>query len=160
MAGDKKKKSKKDEEDLTHVSSASPVILNSKGFEINQIGFNDMTKMDDMTLDGVLNNLKDRYHVDNIYTFTATILVAINPYKNLPMYDMRYVKRYKGVRLGINAPHVFAVAEQAYNDMVQRKKNQSVLVSGESGAGKTMSTKFILRYLSDRTARASKVWAS
>ena len=128
-----------------------------KWFNPPRIGYEDMTTMENMTLDGVLANLKDRYVEDLIYTYTSSILVAINPYKRLPIYTPKHVKKYKGVRLGKLPPHVFAIAETAYSQMINMDKNQSVLVSGESGAGKTETTKLILQFLSARTARASPV---
>ena len=84
-------------------------------------------------------------------------MVAINPYKRLPIYTDRFVRSYKGVRLGKLPPHIFAIAETAYNAMIQHNMNQSVLVSGESGAGKTESTKLILQFLSARTERSSNI---
>jgi len=122
-----------------------------------KVGYEDMTTMENMTLDGVLENLKDRYEQDLIYTYTSSILVAINPYKILPIYTKQYVRTYKGVRLGKLPPHIFAVAETAYTQMIEMDKNQSLLVSGESGAGKTESTKKILQFLSARTSRESPV---
>eukprot|EP01095_Lingulamoeba_sp_RSL-Kostka_P009820 TRINITY_DN341_c0_g6_i1.p1 TRINITY_DN341_c0_g6~~TRINITY_DN341_c0_g6_i1.p1 ORF type:complete len:1226 (-),score=527.54 TRINITY_DN341_c0_g6_i1:73-3750(-) len=122
-----------------------------------KIGYEDMTKMEDMDLDGVLGNLKERYENDLIYTYTSSILVAINPFKRLDTYNKGWVKYYKGHRLGKLSPHIFAVAEQTYNSMVETESNQSVLVSGESGAGKTESTKLILQFLSARTDRESNI---
>jgi len=129
-----------------------------KGVDLGKsIGYEDMTTMENMTLDGVLENLRDRYIEDLIYTYTSSILVAINPYKALPIYTDKHVRAYKGVRLGKLPPHIFAIAETAYNSMIQHQQNQSVLVSGESGAGKTESTKLILQFLSARTGRASGI---
>jgi len=122
-----------------------------------KIGYEDMTKMEDMDLDGVLANLKERYEHELIYTYTSSILVAINPFKRLPIYSRGWVKYYKGKRLGLLSPHIFAVAEQTYNQMCETGSNQSVLVSGESGAGKTESTKLILQFLAARTDRESNV---
>jgi len=122
-----------------------------------KIGYEDMTKMEDMDLNGVLNNLKDRYKENLVYTYTSSILVAINPFKRLPIYSKAWVKYYKGKRIGILAPHVFAIAEASYNAMVETSVNQAVLVSGESGAGKTETTKLILQFLSARTDRQSNI---
>lgn len=122
-----------------------------------KIGYEDMTLMEDMTLQGILENLKDRYQGDQIYTYTSSILCAINPFKRLACYDKSNVKAYRGKRIGAIAPHIFAIGEACYSAMIEHKLNQSVLVSGESGAGKTESTKLILQFLSARTDRESPI---
>ncbi|XP_047347921.1 myosin heavy chain 95F isoform X4 [Vespa velutina] len=98
----------------------------------------------------LLNNIRTRYFKDRIYTYVANILIAVNPYcqvKNL--YSPETIKTYKGKSLGETPPHVFAIADKAFRDMKVLKQSQSIIVSGESGAGKTESTKYLLRYLCD-----------
>ncbi|XP_064488667.1 unconventional myosin-VI-like isoform X2 [Ornithodoros turicata] len=96
----------------------------------------------------LFNNIKVRYNKDKIYTYVANILIAVNPYYEIPsLYSMDAIKRYQGRSLGVLPPHVFAIADKAFRDMKVLKQSQSVIVSGESGAGKTESTKYILRYL-------------
>ncbi|XP_071438694.1 myosin heavy chain 95F isoform X2 [Hetaerina americana] len=98
----------------------------------------------------LLNNLRLRYSKDKIYTYVANILIAVNPYIDIPdMYSSKTIKFYQGKSLGVMPPHVFAIADKAFRDMKTLKKSQSIIVSGESGAGKTESTKYILRYLCD-----------
>ncbi|XP_025097283.1 unconventional myosin-VI-like isoform X2 [Pomacea canaliculata] len=98
----------------------------------------------------LLNNIRIRYMKNQIYTFTANILVAINPYFEIPdLYTQATIKKYQGKSLGTLPPHVYAIADKAYRDMKVTKVSQSVIVSGESGAGKTESTKYILRYLTE-----------
>ncbi|KJE93657.1 myosin-VI [Capsaspora owczarzaki ATCC 30864] len=97
----------------------------------------------------LLHNLRKRYAKGAIYTYTANILIAVNPYASLPIYDGKSIERYRGKSLGVEPPHVFAIADKAYRDMKASKTSQSVIVSGESGAGKTESTKYIIRYLTD-----------
>jgi myosin VI len=96
--------------------------------------------------------LRKRYLNERVemgmYTFTANILIALNPFKRLAIYDMPTIQRYQGKSLGVEPPHVFAVADKAFRDMKATKLSQSVIVSGESGAGKTESTKYVIRYLS------------
>jgi stress response protein SCP2 len=121
------------------------------------IGHEDMTKMEDMNEETLLENVKLRYDNDLIYTYTSAILIALNPYKYLPVYTQAWVKKYVGKRLGILSPHLYAVAESSYSYMVDRKLNVSVLISGESGAGKTEATKLILRFLAARMDKVSKV---
>ncbi|XP_024146483.1 myosin VIa isoform X3 [Oryzias melastigma] len=96
----------------------------------------------------LLNNIRVRYSKDKIYTFVANILIAINPYYDIPkLYSSETIKQYRGRSLGTLPPHVYAIADKAYRDMKVLKMSQSIIVSGESGAGKTENTKFVLRYL-------------
>lgn len=96
----------------------------------------------------LLNNIRLRYNHDKIYTYVANILIAVNPYTDVPnLYSLDTIRKYQGKSLGQMPPHVFAVADKAFRDMKVLKQSQSVVVSGESGAGKTESTKYILRYL-------------
>merc|ERR1719367_1689798 len=98
----------------------------------------------------LLHNIKLRYLKDKIYTFVANILIAINPYDDIKhLYESKTIKSYHGKSLGTMPPHVFAIADKAFRDMKVLKQSQSVIVSGESGAGKTESTKYILKYLCD-----------
>lgn len=98
----------------------------------------------------LLNNIKLRYAKDSIYTYVANILLAINPYVEIPvLYSTDTIKTYRGKSLGTMPPHVFAIADKAYRDMKVLKQSQSIVVSGESGAGKTESTKYILKYLTE-----------
>ena len=80
-------------------------------------------------------------------TLTGPILVAINPYQLLPIYDQAHINRYKDKKIGEESPHIFATADNAYYFMKRGQKNQCVIISGESGAGKTESTKLILQFL-------------
>ncbi|KAI4900953.1 hypothetical protein NFI96_026666, partial [Prochilodus magdalenae] len=96
----------------------------------------------------LLNNIRVRYSKDKIYTYVANILIAVNPYYDIPkLYSPDSIKQYRGRSLGTLPPHVYAIADKAYRDMKVLKMSQSIIVSGESGAGKTENTKFVLRYL-------------
>ncbi|XP_053334100.1 myosin VIa isoform X2 [Clarias gariepinus] len=96
----------------------------------------------------LLNNVRMRYSKDKIYTYVANILIAVNPYVDIPkLYSPDTMKQYRGRSLGTLPPHVYAIADKAYRDMKVLKMSQSIIVSGESGAGKTENTKFVLRYL-------------
>ncbi|XP_029349204.1 myosin VIb isoform X1 [Echeneis naucrates] len=96
----------------------------------------------------LLNNVRVRYSKDHIYTYVANILIAVNPYYDIPkLYSPDTIKSYQGKSLGTLPPHVYAIADKAYRDMKVLKMSQSIIVSGESGAGKTENTKFVLRYL-------------
>lgn len=98
----------------------------------------------------LLQNIRLRYAKDKIYTYVANILIAINPYYDIKnLYSSQTIKSYQGRSLGTMPPHVFAIADKAFRDMKVLKQSQSIIVSGESGAGKTESTKYILKYLCD-----------
>ncbi|KHN17697.1 Unconventional myosin-Va [Glycine soja] len=111
-------------------------------------GVDDMTKLSYLHEPGVLHNLATRYELNEIYTYTGNILIAINPFQRLPhLYDTHMMEQYKGAAFGELSPHVFAVADVAYRAMINEGKSNSILVSGESGAGKTETTKMLMRYL-------------
>ncbi|EJW85609.1 hypothetical protein WUBG_03480 [Wuchereria bancrofti] len=96
----------------------------------------------------LLNNCRLRYNRKQFYTYVANILIAINPYEQISsLYDIEMVHKYKGKSLGTLPPHIFAVADKAYRDMMSNHESQSVIISGESGAGKTESQKHIIRFL-------------
>ncbi|KAL6642959.1 hypothetical protein ACP70R_021140 [Stipagrostis hirtigluma subsp. patula] len=119
-------------------------------------GVDDMTKLAYLHEPGVLCNLARRYTLNEIYTYTGRILIAINPFARLPhLYDMHMMEQYRGVQFGELSPHVFAVADASYRAMVGENRSQSILVSGESGAGKTETTKLIMRYLTFVGGRAT-----
>ncbi|CAO2047305.1 unnamed protein product [Urochloa humidicola] len=116
----------------------------------------DMTKLTYLNEPGVLYNLKKRYALNEIYTYTGSILIAVNPFTRLPhLYNEYMMEQYKGIRLGELSPHVFAVADASYRAMVNESRSQSILVSGESGAGKTETTKLIMQYLTFVGGRAA-----
>ncbi|CAG5041359.1 unnamed protein product [Parnassius apollo] len=104
----------------------------------------------------LLNNIICRYKKKKIYTYVANILLAVNPYEDIPdLYSSSTIKKYQGRSLGELPPHVFAIADKAFRDMKSFKQSQSIIVSGESGAGKTESTKYILKYLCDLWAKGA-----
>ncbi|KAJ1085124.1 hypothetical protein NDU88_005257 [Pleurodeles waltl] len=111
------------------------------------IGENDLTALSYLHEPAVLHNLKVRFlEASSIYTYCGIILVAINPYEQLPIYDEDIINAYSGQDMGDMDPHIFAVAEEAYKQLARYNKNQSLIISGESGAGKTMSAKYAMRY--------------
>ncbi|CAO3660687.1 unnamed protein product [Umbelopsis vinacea] len=107
----------------------------------------DVAELSFLNEPSVVHNFKMRYLSNNIYTYSGLFLVAINPYKRLPIYTDHVVKMYKGRKRGEVPPHIFATADLAYYDMLQDQENQSILITGESGAGKTENTKIVIQYL-------------
>ncbi|KAI2653985.1 Unconventional myosin-Va [Labeo rohita] len=118
------------------------------------VGENDLTALSYLHEPAVLHNLKVRF-IDSklIYTYCGIVLVAINPYETLPIYGTDIINAYSGQNMGDMDPHIFAVAEEAYKQMA---RNQSIIVSGESGAGKTVSAKYAMRYFATVSGSASE----
>ncbi|NWY55402.1 MYO5B protein, partial [Chionis minor] len=110
-------------------------------------GADDLVALSYLHEPAVLHSLRRRFLEANaIYTYCGIILVAINPYKPLPIYEEEVIYAYSGHEMGDMDPHIFALAEEAYKQMVRFGKNQSLIISGESGAGKTVSAKYAMRY--------------
>ncbi|KAK4768221.1 hypothetical protein SAY87_003362 [Trapa incisa] len=130
--------------------------VHAKDTEAPPCGVDDMTRLAYLHEPGVLQNLRSRYDMNEIYTYTGNILIAVNPFTKLPhLYDSHMMAQYKGAGFGELSPHPFAVADVAYRLMINEGKSQSILVSGESGAGKTESTKLLMRYLAYMGGRAA-----
>lgn len=119
--------------------------MNPKNLE----GIEDMARLSHLNEPSVLHNLRYRFDKNIIYTYSGLFLVAINPYKELGLYSSQMVEKYKGKRREDIEPHVFTIADTAYRQMLQTGINQSMLVTGESGAGKTENTKKIIQYLTN-----------
>lgn len=110
-------------------------------------GVEDMISLGDLHEAGILRNLLIRYNENIIYTYTGSILVAVNPYQILPIYTADQIKLYKDKKIGELPPHIFAIGDNAYSHMKRFRQDQCIIISGESGAGKTESTKLILQFL-------------
>uniref|UniRef100_A0AAZ3PVD3 Myosin X, like 1 n=1 Tax=Oncorhynchus tshawytscha TaxID=74940 RepID=A0AAZ3PVD3_ONCTS len=112
-------------------------------------GVEDMSTLAELHEAAIMHNLYQRYQKDSIYTNIGSILAAVNPYKQIPgMYDLDRVELYSRHHIGELPPHIFAVANECYRCIWKRHDSQCVLISGESGAGKTESTKLLLQFLS------------
>eukprot|EP00039_Didymoeca_costata_P014654 m.239349 g.239349 ORF g.239349 m.239349 type:complete len:2341 (+) comp16067_c0_seq1:94-7116(+) len=117
--------------------------------ESSVVGVEDMIQLQDLHQGSLLYNIALRYSQKKIYCFTGSILVAVNPYQhfNPSPYDMVHVKKYDGQMIGTLPPHIFAIGAGALGSMRKASKDQCIIISGESGAGKTESTKLIMQYL-------------
>ena len=106
----------------------------------------DMAELSHLNESSVLHNLRERYYSNLVYTYSGLFLVVVNPWKRLPLYTPEIVEMYKGKRRNELPPHIYAVCDMAYRNMVMNRENQSILVTGESGAGKTENTKKVIQY--------------
>ncbi|XP_077373722.1 unconventional myosin-IXAb-like isoform X2 [Festucalex cinctus] len=117
----------------------------------------DLCALPELTERALLESLRARFRQEKIYTYVGSILIVVNPFQFLPIYNPKYVKLYDSRALGTQEPHIYAVADVAYHAMLQRRRNQCVVISGESGSGKTQSTNFLIHHL---TALSQKGFAS
>ncbi|XP_031778796.1 myosin heavy chain, muscle isoform X3 [Nasonia vitripennis] len=116
----------------------------------------DMSNLTYLNDASVLHNLKQRYYHKLIYTYSGLFCVAINPYKRYPVYTQRCAKLYRGKRRSEVPPHIFAISDGAYVNMLTNSENQSMLITGESGAGKTENTKKVIAYFATVGASTKK----
>ncbi|NWX93972.1 MYH6 protein, partial [Nothoprocta pentlandii] len=100
----------------------------------------------------VLYNLKERYAAWMIYTYSGLFCVTVNPYKWLPVYNSEVVAAYRGKKRSEAPPHIFSISDNAYQNMLTDRENQSILITGESGAGKTVNTKRVIQYFASIAA--------
>ncbi|KAI4949284.1 hypothetical protein J4E91_005022 [Alternaria rosae] len=107
----------------------------------------DMAELTHLNEPSVIHNLHMRYQADLIYTYSGLFLVTVNPYCPLPIYSREYINMYRGRSREETKPHIFAMADHAFRNLIEEGTNQSILVTGESGAGKTENTKKVIQYL-------------
>jgi myosin-1 len=120
-------------------------------------GVPDFVLMEHLTEDATWQNIKLRFEKDIIYTYIGDVVVSVNPYKQLNIYSDDYVNEYRGKYKYERAPHIYALANDAYRFMLQNLHNQCVIISGESGAGKTVAAKIILDYISKVSTSSKEI---
>jgi len=98
-------------------------------------------------VDAFIENLRKRFKANHIYTYIGSVIVSVNPYKQIGIYDNDTMEEYRGVNFYELSPHIYAIADTAYRAMKHEGIDQCVLISGESGAGKTEASKYMLQYL-------------
>jgi myosin heavy subunit len=118
--------------------------------------YDNMIKMNDLNEPTLLHNLRQRFLKDDIYTYVSSILVAANPFKLLPIYTPDVMEKYKDGKGRDAPPHIYAISDNAYRALMETFKDQAVVISGESGAGKTETMKLVLQFLADVSGRAQK----
>ncbi|KAI4456265.1 myosin [Holotrichia oblita] len=112
-----------------------------------EVGVGDFVLLDKIDIDHFMQNLELRFKNGYIYTYIGEVCVSVNPYKQLPIYDTTYINKYKGRELFENPPHIFAIADASYKVMRQQGRDTCIVISGESGSGKTEASKIIMKYI-------------
>uniref|UniRef100_A0A5F9CU45 Myosin motor domain-containing protein n=1 Tax=Oryctolagus cuniculus TaxID=9986 RepID=A0A5F9CU45_RABIT len=107
----------------------------------------DFVLLDQVTMEDFMKNLQLRFEKGRIYTYIGEVLVSVNPYQELPLYGPETIAKYQGRELYERPPHLYAVANAAYKAMKQRSRDTCIVISGESGAGKTEASKHIMQYI-------------
>ncbi|CAL8299038.1 unnamed protein product [Lota lota] len=115
--------------------------------EALEFGKSDFVLLDEVNMEQFMENLKLRFEMGRIYTFIGEVVVSVNPYQEMDIYGIEAINAYRGRELYENPPHLYAVADAAYKAMKRRAKDTCIVISGESGAGKTEASKYIMQYI-------------
>ncbi|XP_064835227.1 unconventional myosin-Ie-like isoform X1 [Oncorhynchus masou masou] len=124
---------------------------------VKQSGVDDMVLLTKINEDAIVDNLKKRYMDDYIFTYIGPVLISVNPFKQMPYFGDKEVEMYQGAAQYENPPHIYALADNMYRNMMIDRENQCVIISGESGAGKTVAAKYIMGYISRVSGGGPKV---
>uniref|UniRef100_A0A5F8GH12 Myosin IE n=1 Tax=Monodelphis domestica TaxID=13616 RepID=A0A5F8GH12_MONDO len=124
---------------------------------VKHSGVDDMVLLSKITEDSIVENLKKRYMDDYIFTYIGSVLISVNPFKQMPYFGEKEIEMYQGAAQYENPPHIYALADNMYRNMIIDRENQCVIISGESGAGKTVAAKYIMSYISRISGGGPKV---
>ncbi|XP_044835744.1 unconventional myosin-Ie [Mauremys mutica] len=124
---------------------------------VKHSGVDDMVLLSKITEDSIVENLKKRYMDDYIFTYIGSVLISVNPFKQMPYFGEKEIEMYQGAAQYENPPHIYALADNMYRNMIIDRENQCVIISGESGAGKTVAAKYIMSYISKISGGGPKV---
>jgi myosin-1 len=125
-------------------------------FSGEDFGKSDFVLLEKISMDSFMENLLHRYKKGKIYTYIGEVVVSINPYRPMNIYDRSYIQDYKGREMYEREPHIYALADAVYRNMKRTGHNGCIVISGESGAGKTEASKIIMRYICEITNRSQR----
>ncbi|XP_050825428.1 unconventional myosin-Ib isoform X4 [Gopherus flavomarginatus] len=123
----------------------------------NMIGVGDMVLLEPLSEDSFINNLKKRFDHSEIYTYIGSVVVSVNPYRPLPIYSPEKVEEYRNRNFYELSPHIFALSDEAYRSLRDQDKDQCILITGESGAGKTEASKLVMSYVAAVCGKGAEV---
>ncbi|XP_061471126.1 unconventional myosin-Ia-like isoform X2 [Rhineura floridana] len=124
---------------------------------LDTIGVGDLVLLDPLTEDTLMQNLEKRFQHKEIYTYIGNVVISVNPYQPLPIYSEKTVEEYKSCNFFAVKPHIYAIADDAYRSLKEQDKDQCVLITGESGAGKTEASKLVMSYLAAVCGKGEQV---
>ncbi|EDO49515.1 predicted protein [Nematostella vectensis] len=128
-------------------SQNGPVVWGGRSILDNMVGVSDMVLLEPLTEDAIMENLWDRYNAKAIYTYIGNVVVSINPYRKFPLYTREVIAEYRSRNIYELPPHIYAIADDAYRSMRDHNKDQCIIITGESGSGKTEASKVIMQYV-------------
>ncbi|XP_052421051.1 unconventional myosin-Ib isoform X6 [Carassius gibelio] len=123
----------------------------------NMIGVGDMVLIEPLSEDTFIENLRKRFDHNEIYTYIGSVVISMNPYKSLPIYTAEKVEEYRNRNFYELSPHIYALADEAYRSLRDQDKDQCILITGESGAGKTEASKFVMSYVAAVCGKGQEV---
>ncbi|XP_073711014.1 unconventional myosin-Ib isoform X6 [Misgurnus anguillicaudatus] len=123
----------------------------------NMIGVGDMVLLEPLSEDSFIGNLKNRFDHNEIYTYIGSVVISMNPYKPLPIYTAEKVEEYRNRNFYELSPHIYALADEAYRSLRDQDKDQCILITGESGSGKTEASKFVMSYVAAVCGKGQEV---
>jgi len=125
--------------------------------DLSEPGVGDFVLLETVSEDAFMDNLEKRFNKDRIYTFIGNVVVSVNPYKKIDIYTPKHIEQYRGGNMYELPPHLFSIADDAYRSMRDRNVDQCILITGESGAGKTEASKVIMRYIAAVSGSSAEV---
>ncbi|XP_052803474.1 unconventional myosin-Ia-like isoform X2 [Mya arenaria] len=123
----------------------------------NNVGVSDCVLLDPVTEDAFIENIKARFKHDQIYTYIGTVVVSVNPYRKLPLYTTDIMEEYRMRNIYEMPPHIYAISDMAYRSMRDRDLDQCIIISGESGSGKTEASKVIMQYVAQVSGKGREI---
>uniref|UniRef100_A0A8C5FWJ2 Myosin IB n=2 Tax=Gadus morhua TaxID=8049 RepID=A0A8C5FWJ2_GADMO len=123
----------------------------------NMIGVGDMVLLEPLTEDSFIENLRNRFDHNEIYTYIGSVVISMNPYRSLPIFTPEKVEEYRNRNFYELSPHIYALADEAYRSLRDQDKDQCILITGESGAGKTEASKLVMSYVAAVCGKGQEV---
>uniref|UniRef100_UPI00358E79B1 unconventional myosin-Ib-like isoform X3 n=1 Tax=Myxine glutinosa TaxID=7769 RepID=UPI00358E79B1 len=123
----------------------------------NAVGVGDLVLLDPLSEKSIVSNLQQRFQHDFIYTYIGNVVVSLNPYKSMPIYTPAKIEQYRNSNMFELPPHIYAITDEAYRSLRDQDKNQCILITGESGAGKTEASKLIMSYIAAVCGKGQEV---